>query len=206
VSTESPSPSLSPSPFLIVGLGNPGREYRLNRHNLGFMVVDQVVERHEIAQFTKKEGRALITKGAINGRPTILVKPQSYMNLSGEAVASLVRFYNVSTDHLIVAVDDINIPFGTLRLRPRGSAGGQRGLQSIVNVLGTEKFARLRLGIGRPPGRMGATGYVLQDFKPEDMDTIELMLDRSVDIIETWMKDGVVLAMSRYNGPADREG
>ncbi len=206
MSTESPSPSLSPSPFLIVGLGNPGREYRLNRHNLGFMVVDQVVERHEIAQFTKKEGRALITKGAINGRPTILVKPQSYMNLSGEAVASLVRFYNVSTDHLIVAVDDINIPFGTLRLRPRGSAGGQRGLQSIVNVLGTEKFARLRLGIGRPPGRMGATGYVLQDFKPEDMDTIELMLDRSVDIIETWMKDGVVLAMSRYNGPADREG
>jgi PTH1 family peptidyl-tRNA hydrolase len=200
VSTE------SPSPFLIVGLGNPGREYRLNRHNMGFMVIDQIVERHQIAQFTKKEGRALITKGTINGLPAILAKPQTYMNLSGEAVASLVNFYNVSIDHLIVAVDDINIPFGTLRLRPRGSAGGQRGLQSIVNALGTEKFARLRLGIGRPPGRMGTSNYVLQDFKTEDMDMIELMLDRSVDIIETWMKDGVVLAMSRYNGPADREG
>lgn len=188
-----------------MGLGNPGREYRLNRHNLGFMVMDQTVERHQLAQFTKKQGRALVTSGKINDLPAVLCKPQTYMNMSGEPVSALMKFYNIPAERLLVVVDDLNIPFGTVRLRPRGTAGGQRGLQSIVNHIGTDRFARLRLGIGRPQGQVGAASYVLQDFRPDDLDIVELMLDRSVDIIECFMKDGPVMAMSRFNGPADRE-
>lgn len=192
--------------FILVGLGNPGREYRLNRHNLGFMVMDQTVERHQLSQFTKKQGRALVTGGKINDIPALLCKPQTYMNMSGEPVSALMKLYNIPAERLLVVVDDLNIPFGTVRLRPRGTAGGQRGLQSIVNHIGTDRFARLRLGIGRPQGQLGAASYVLQDFKADDLDTVETMLDRSVDIIECFMKDGPVLAMSRFNGPADREG
>jgi len=192
--------------YLIVGLGNPGREYRLNRHNLGFMALDEVAERFDMAGFTRKQGRALYTTGQIHAQPVILVKPQTYMNLSGEAVGSLMRFYNIELDKLLVCVDDIAIPFGTIRLRPRGSAGGQRGLQSIVNVVGSDRFARLRLGIGRPPGQTPASAYVLQNFDKDEFDIIELMLKRAVDVVESFVKEGVVLAMSRFNGPADREG
>jgi PTH1 family peptidyl-tRNA hydrolase len=128
------------------------------------------------------------------------------MNLSGEAVGAMMRFYNVNVENLLVCVDDINIPFGTIRLRPRGSAGGQRGLQSIVNALGSDRFARLRLGIGRPPGQMGVSSYVLQDIKGDEFEVIELMLKRSVDVVESFIKDGPVLTMSRFNGPADRAG
>ncbi|MBL8057158.1 MAG: aminoacyl-tRNA hydrolase [Anaerolineales bacterium] len=191
---------------MIVGLGNPGREYRLNRHNLGFMALDEVAERFDMAGFTRKQGRALYTTGQIHEQPVILVKPQTYMNLSGEAVGSLMRFYNIAVEKLLVCVDDLAIPFGTLRLRPRGSAGGQRGLQSIVNVLGSDRFARLRLGIGRPPGQLPSSAYVLQNFDKDEFDVIELVLARAVDVVASFVKDGVVLTMSRYNGPADREG
>jgi PTH1 family peptidyl-tRNA hydrolase len=191
---------------MIVGLGNPGRDYRLNRHNLGFMALDEVAERFEMAGFTRKQGRALYTTGTIHDQPVILVKPQTYMNLSGEAVGSMIRFYNIAVDKLLVCVDDLAIPFGTIRLRPRGSAGGQRGLQSIINNLGTDRFARLRLGIGRPPGQASPSAYVLQNFNKDEFDIIELMLKRAVDVTEAFVKDGVVLAMSRFNGPADREG
>jgi PTH1 family peptidyl-tRNA hydrolase len=191
---------------MIVGLGNPGREYRLNRHNLGFLVLDEVAERFEMAGFTRKQGRALYTTGVIHEAPVVLVKPQTYMNLSGEAIGSMLRFYNIAVDKLLVCVDDIAIPFGTIRLRPRGSAGGQRGLQSIINVIGTDRFARLRLGIGRPPGQTAPSSFVLQNFNKDEFDVIELMLKRAVDVIASFIKDGVVLTMSRYNGPADREG
>jgi PTH1 family peptidyl-tRNA hydrolase len=192
--------------YLIAGLGNPGREYRLNRHNLGFMALDEVAERFEMAGFTRKQGRALYTTGRVHDQSVLLVKPQTYMNLSGEAVGSMMRFYNIPIDKLLVCVDDIAIPFGTIRLRPRGSAGGQRGLQSIINVLGTDRFARLRLGIGRPPGQTAPSSYVLQNFDKDEFDVIELMLKRAVDVVESFIKDGVVLTMSRFNGPADRDG
>lgn len=190
--------------YLIVGLGNPGREYRLNRHNLGFMILDRLVEHHKLLPFTKRQGKALITSGVIGGVSVILAKPQTYMNLSGEAVGSLMRFYEIPARQLLVCCDDLDLPVGTLRLRPRGTAGGQKGLKSIVQTLGTDLFPRLRIGIGRPPGRMGPSGHVLQDFTEEEMDLINLALDRAVPAIETFLTGGVVLAMSRYNGPATR--
>lgn len=192
--------------YLIVGLGNPGRDYRLNRHNLGFLALDEIAERHEMAGFTRKQGRALYTTGYIHGQPVMLVKPQTYMNQSGEAVSALVRLYNISLDKLLVIVDDLAIPFGTLRLRPRGTAGGQRGLQSIIDELGSDRFPRLRLGIGRPPGQMSPSTYVLQNFKETDMDEVDVILRRAVDVVDSFIKDGPQLTMSRYNGPADREG
>lgn len=191
--------------YLIVGLGNPGRDYRLNRHNLGFLALDEIAERHEMAGFTRKQGRALYTTGYIHEQPVMLVKPQTYMNQSGEAVAALVRFYNISLDKLLVIVDDLAIPFGTLRLRPRGTAGGQRGLQSIIDELGSDRFPRLRLGIGRPPGQMSPAAFVLQNFKESDMDEVDVILRRAVDVVDSFIKDGPQLTMSRYNGPAYRE-
>ena len=191
--------------YMIVGLGNPGREYRLNRHNLGFMALDEVADRFDMAGFTRKQGRALYTTGQIHSQPTILVKPQTYMNLSGDAVGSLLRFYNIELEKLLICVDDIAIPFGTIRLRPRGSAGGQRGLQSIITNLGSDRFARLRLGIGQPPGQTPPSAYVLQNFNQQEFDVIETMLARAVDVVEAFVKEGVVLAMSRFNGPANRE-
>jgi len=191
---------------LIVGLGNPGRDYRLNRHNLGFLALDEIAERHEMAGFTRKQGRALYTTGFIYEQPVMLVKPQTYMNQSGEAVSGLVRLYSISLDKLLVIVDDLAIPFGTLRLRPRGTAGGQRGLQSIIDELGSDRFARLRLGIGRPPGQMSPSAFVLQNFKDADMDEVDVILRRAVDVVDSFIKNGVQLTMSRYNGPVDREG
>jgi len=192
--------------YLIVGLGNPGRDYRLNRHNLGFLALDEIAERHEMAGFTRKQGRALYTTGFIYEQPVMLVKPQTYMNQSGEAVSGLVRLYSISLDKLLVIVDDLAIPFGTLRLRPRGTAGGQRGLQSIIDELGSDRFARLRLGIGRPPGQMSPSAFVLQNFKDADMDEVDVILRRAVDVVDSFIKNGVQLTMSRYNGPVDREG
>jgi peptidyl-tRNA hydrolase, PTH1 family len=191
--------------FLIVGLGNPGREYRLNRHNLGFMILDRLVEHHKLMPFTKRQGKALITTGVVADVPVILAKPQTYMNLSGEAVGSLMHFYEISTRQLLVCCDDLDLPVGTLRLRPRGTAGGQKGLKSIVQSLGTDLFPRLRIGIGRPSGRQAPSGHVLQDFTEDELELINLALDRAVPAIETFVTEGVVLAMSRYNGPATRE-
>ncbi len=192
--------------YLIVGLGNPGRDYRLSRHNLGFLTLDEIAERHEMAGFTRKRGQALYTTGFIYEQPVMLVKPQTYMNRSGEAVSDLVRLYSISLDKLLVIVDDLAIPFGTLRLRPRGTAGGQRGLQSIIDELGSDRFARLRLGIGRPPGQMSPSVFVLQNFKDADMDEVDVILRRAVDVVDSFIKNGVQLTMSRYNGPVDREG
>jgi PTH1 family peptidyl-tRNA hydrolase len=190
--------------FLIVGLGNPGREYRFNRHNLGFMILDRIVERHGLAPFTKRQGKALITTGALAEKSVILVKPQTYMNLSGEPVGSLLRFYEIPPKQMLVCCDDLDLPVGTIRLRPRGTAGGQKGLKSIVQTIGTDLFPRLRIGIGRPPGQQTPSGHVLHDFTADEMELIELALDKSVPAIETFLKDGVVLAMSRFNGPATR--
>lgn len=192
--------------FLIVGLGNPGREYRFNRHNMGFLALDYIAERFDWAGFTRKQGRALYTDGKLGDLSVLLVKPQTYMNQSGEAVAMMMNMYKIPIDKLLVIVDDLNIPFGTVRLRPRGTAGGQRGLQSIIDHTRSDRFARLRLGIGRPPGQTAASKFVLQDFKQEDNEFIDVMLNRAVDMTESFIKDGPQLTMSRFNGPADRTG
>jgi PTH1 family peptidyl-tRNA hydrolase len=190
--------------LLIVGLGNPGREYRYNRHNAGFMLLDRLVQRHGFLGFSRRQGKALITTGAIANAAVILAKPQTFMNLSGEAVSSLLRFYALPLDRLLVCLDDIDLPVGTLRLRPDGGSAGQGGLQSIIEQLGTEAFPRLRIGVGRPPGAKAAAHYVLRDFKGEELEFINQTLDRAADAVQCFVTDGLIVAMNRFNGPGDK--
>jgi peptidyl-tRNA hydrolase, PTH1 family len=191
--------------YLIVGLGNPGRDYRHNRHNVGFMLLDRLVEHHRLLGFTKKQNKALITGGLIAEKSVILAKPQTYMNLSGEAVSGLLRFYDIPLERLLVAFDELDLPTGVLRLRAEGGTSGHNGMKSIIQYLGTEKFPRLRIGIGRPPGRMDPAAYVLQDFKGDDADVMAITLDHAAEAVETFLKDGLVMAMNRFNGAAGSE-
>lgn len=193
-----------PDRYLIVGLGNPGREYRTNRHNAGFMLLDRFVERHKLLGFTKRQGKALITTGLLGAASIVLAKPQTFMNLSGEAVSPLVHFYNLPLERLLVCVDDIDLPLGNLRLRPEGGSAGHNGMGSIIEQLGTEVFPRLRLGVGRPPGSKAAAGYVLRDFRGEEQEIMTLALDKGVDAVEFFIREGLVTSMNRYNGPADK--
>lgn len=188
-----------PAPFLIVGLGNPGREYRDNRHNAGFLLVDRLARLLEIA-ITKVQHKALIGSGQMEGRKVVLAKPQTYMNLSGQSVGSLVRFYKIPLSQVLVAHDDLDLPLGTLRLRPGGGAGGQKGVASIIEQLGTPDFARLRIGIGRPPGQMDPAAYVLQDFSSSERDLVDAALERAASAARLFVLNGLEAAMNQYNG------
>ncbi len=185
--------------FLIIGLGNPGREYERTRHNIGFRVLDSIARTHGMS-FSKKQARALVAEGVIADRRVMLVKPQTYMNLSGEAVGSLIAFYKLPLSALMVIHDDMDLPLGTLRIRAAGSAGGQNGMRSIIAHLGSQQFARMRFGIGRPPGRMDPAAYVLQDFDQADAILLDETLARVGKAIETWLRFGIELAMTRHNG------
>ncbi len=196
---------MNETPALIVGLGNPGREYRLNRHNAGFLAVDRLVYRRGWAAFTRKQSNALVTGGEIDGRRIIAAKPQTFMNLSGGSVAGLARFYQIPPESVMVCVDDLNLPFGSVRIRPRGTAGGQRGLQSIIDSLGSDHFPRLRIGIGRPPGQMRHAAYVLKDFSGDELDLLDTVFDRTVEALLSWLADGIDLAMSKFNGPLEKD-
>jgi PTH1 family peptidyl-tRNA hydrolase len=186
--------------FLIVGLGNPGREYKETRHNAGFMVVDRLCQKWGIKP-NRLQSRALIAHTLVNENKVILAKPQTFMNLSGEAVAALMRFYKVELGNLLVAHDDIDLPLGTLRIRPGGGSAGQKGLSSIIQVLGTQEFPRLRVGIGRPPGRMDAADYVLQSFSKGDQETIQFVLIKAEEAVMTFLEQGITKAMNQFNGP-----
>lgn len=190
--------------FLIVGLGNPGREYAFNRHNVGFMAVDRLAKKHGTA-FTRRQGKALITTISVEAHSLVLAKPQTFMNLSGDAVASLLHFYDVPLENFLVCFDDLDLPVGTIRLRPQGGSAGQNGVQSIIEKLGTQNFPRLRLGIGRPPGRMLAAAYVLRDFDKFDGEVMNLTLDKAVEAIEVFVVEGLNAAMNKFNGTADSE-
>lgn len=187
------------NPYLIIGLGNPGADFRHNRHNIGFMVVDALAETANLP-LRRVEFRAIVGKGILDGRRVILVKPQTYMNDSGQAVAPLVSFYKIPLENLLVVHDDLDLPFGTLRLRPLGGTGGQRGMESIVDKLWTNNFARLRVGIGRPPGRMAPRDYVLHDFDPPQCEWLPGLFDQAVAAIRMFISDGIEKAMNRYNG------
>ncbi|MCA1953656.1 MAG: aminoacyl-tRNA hydrolase [Anaerolinea sp.] len=185
--------------YLIVGLGNPGREYRATRHNAGFMVVDALAQAWQI-RMARVQAKAIIGSGVFSGQKVVLAKPQTYMNLSGESVMALMRFYKTPADHLLVVHDDLDLPPGTLRLRPGGGAGGQKGVASIIQRLGGQDFARLRIGIGRPPGQMEAATYVLEDFTAAEQELMKLVLARAVLAVETFVSEGLEMAMNRYNG------
>jgi len=186
------------SPFIIAGLGNPGRQYRNNRHNIGFMLIDRLAARLEV-KFSRLEAKALVTKANYQNRRLILAKPQTYMNLSGQSIATLVKFYHVPIENLLVAYDDVDLPFGSIRLRPGGGSAGQKGMASIIERLGTQEYPRLRLGIGRPPGRMEAADYVLQDFPTAEIAILPEILDRAVQAVLTCVWQGLEAAMNQYN-------
>lgn len=198
-------PSSSPSsPFLFVGLGNPGREYRESRHNIGFMAIDRICSTAGI-KLGKLQSKALVASASLKGQKVILAKPQTFMNLSGQAVSSLIRFYKIPLEQFLVIHDDIDLPVGTIRIRQSGGSAGQRGLASIIQSLGTQDFPRLRIGVGRPPGQMEAADYVLQSFSKSDLEIITVVLDRVVEASQLFISDGLNAAMNQYNGALQKE-
>lgn len=197
--TQSPSQAEpSGESFLVVGLGNPGREYKRTRHNIGFMLVDQLATRME-AEFTRTQSKALITDGRHQGRKIILAKPQTYMNRSGHATRALLKFYKLAPDHLLVAYDDVDLPFGSIRLKAAGGSAGHKGMQSILEQLGTDQFPRLRLGVGRPPGQKQAANYVLKPFNQEEEAFLANFIERAADTAQAFIVQGIDYAMTHYN-------
>jgi peptidyl-tRNA hydrolase, PTH1 family len=188
---------------LIVGLGNPGPEYAHTRHNVGFMVVDELSRRHRIPVKMLKHS-ARIGEGEIQGEPTALAKPLTYMNISGQSVGPLLRRHSLPPSSLVVVYDDADLPLGKIRLRARGSAGGHGGLKSIIGTLGTTEFPRVRIGIGRS-GRGDLVDHVLGGFRREERDTIEHAIQRAADAVEEILTDGIEPAMNRFNA-AEPEG
>lgn len=185
-------------PYLIVGLGNPDRANRGNRHNIGFMVLDRLAARLETS-FSRVKMDTLMTAVRSGEERLILAKPQTYMNLSGRAVASFMRFYKLPREHLLVVYDDVDLPFEALRLKPDGGDAGQKGVRSIIQQLGTQEFPRLRVGIGRPPGRTPVSSYVLQDFSDEEQELLPFVLDQAVSAILHFVEHGLASAMTHYN-------
>jgi peptidyl-tRNA hydrolase, PTH1 family len=190
--------SLRPTPLLIIGLGNPGRGYRRNRHNIGFQILDALAE-SQGARFTRTQANALVTDARLEGVRLILAKPQTYMNNAGQSVGSLARFFRLPAEQILAVHDDLDLPLGALRLRPGGGSGGHRGLGSIVEHLGLAEFPRLRFGIGRPPGAMDPADFVLQDFSPADDEIVAASLERAVACIRTFALEGIQAAMTRFN-------
>lgn len=185
--------------FLLIGLGNPGREYQNNRHNFGFMLIDRIAVRLN-ARGMKVQSKAIVTNAIYEDRKLILAKPQTFMNLSGQSVQGLINFYKLPLDNLMILSDDLDLPFGTIRIRASGGPGGQRGLSSVLERLGTKDVPRLRLGIGRPPGRMDPAYYVLQNFSRPDLQAISEILDRAADAALEFVKNGLNTAMNKFNG------
>jgi PTH1 family peptidyl-tRNA hydrolase len=167
------------------------------------MLVDRLAERLDVS-FGRVESKALVTRAEYQGRRLILAKPQTYMNLSGQAVSALLRFYKVQPDQLLVIYDDVDLPLGTLRLRPGGGSSGQKGVKSIIEQLGTENFPRLRIGIDRPPGRMDASAYVLSNFSKAQAEHMVQILERGAEAALTFVTQGLETAMNQYNGPEAR--
>jgi peptidyl-tRNA hydrolase, PTH1 family len=186
--------------FLIVGLGNPGREYAQTRHNIGFRIADHMAKMLGI-RFGRQQNQAFIASGAHSGSKLILAKPQTFMNLSGRSVSGLVRFYKVPPANLLVCCDDIDLPMGTIRMRASGGSAGQRGMQSILDALGTKDVPRLRFGVGRPPGRMDAAAYVLRSFDTAEEEIIPIIVGKAVEAALTFVERGMDEAMNRFNSP-----
>ena len=185
-------------PFLIVGLGNPGAEFSHNRHNVGFMLLDCLADRLG-ESFSRLESNSLLTKAKYQNKRLLLAKPQTFMNLSGQAVSRLVKYYKIPLESLLIVYDDVDLPLESIRIRPNGGAGGHKGVASIIERLGTKEFPRLRLGIGRPSGRKNAAAHVLQNFTKEENEFLEVTLKRAVDAVLVFVSAGLETAMNKYN-------
>ena len=188
-------------PFLVVGLGNPGPAYRGNRHNVGFMVLGVLAERIG-GRFSKHKARADVIEGRRGPPPAprvVLAEPRSYMNESGGPVAGLCGFYKIPVERLVVVHDELDLPYGSLRLKRGGGDNGHNGLRSITRSLGSREYLRVRFGIGRPAGRMDAADYVLRDFSAAERKDLDFHVDRAADAVETLVRDGLESAQNRYN-------
>ena len=185
---------------LIVGLGNPGREYRDTRHNVGFMVADEIVRRHNLtlAIAPSQIPEAMIAK-KFGADGLLVAKPLTFMNNSGDAVSALARYYDISIGDLLVVVDEVALPFGRLRARARGSAGGHNGLKSVIARLGTTEFARLRLGVGRGDARRDLADHVLSKFEADEQSALGEFITRAADAAEMFAAEGIEKVMSTYN-------
>jgi peptidyl-tRNA hydrolase, PTH1 family len=188
---------------VIVGLGNPGRRYRDTRHNVGFAVADLLAERHG-ASFEGAPGEAVMARlRTLGAGGTLIVKPLTFMNLSGHAVSEVARYFRVEIADILVVADDVNLPLGRLRARPRGSAGGHNGFRSIIEQFGSQDFPRLRIGVGRGDARRDLADHVLAGFEPGERAEIEAALGRAADASELFVAEGIEAVMNRFNGPGD---
>ena len=187
--------------WLIAGLGNPGPAYAGNRHNAGFMVADVLAARLG-ARFKRDRSRAEVVTGQLDGVPVTLAKPLSFMNLSGGAVASLRAFYKVPPERIIVIHDELDLPFGVVRLKSGGGDNGHNGLRSVTSALGTRDYYRVRVGIGRPPGRMDPAAFVLRDFNAAERKELPFLIDRSADATAALISSGLATAQNAFHGEA----
>ena len=197
---EAPEPEAGEA-WLVAGLGNPGKDYARNRHNVGFRVVDELARRRDVRfDRTKSHGKLAIARR--DGQPLYLLKPQTYVNLSGRCVAPVARFYQVPPDRILVVCDDIDLPFARIRIRPDGSSGGHNGLKSIIQELGNRQdFPRIRIGVGRPPHiREAVVGHVLEDFSKEEEAELSPVLEDAANAVDLILAGKIDQAMDRYNG------
>lgn len=185
--------------FVIVGLGNPGDKYRETRHNAGYMAIDALAKRHNIG-VDRMRHRGLIGEGWIEGEKVILVKPQTFMNLSGECVLDIKNFYKIDNSHIIVIYDDIDIDVGRIRVRRSGSGGSHKGMQSIIEMLKGQDFPRIRIGIGTPPEYMDLVRYVMSPFDSRELEDIEMAVEKAADAAELIVTRDVSYAMNKCNG------
>lgn len=185
--------------YLIVGLGNPGRNYVDTRHNVGFMTIDRIANKHNI-EVIKSKHNALIGEGSIKGERVILMKPMTFMNESGRAIIDCVRFLKIPIDNIIVICDDIDIPFGTVRVKKKGSAGTHNGLKSIINHTKDQNFPRIKISVGKKPAYMDLANFVLSRFSNDEKKVLDLQIDDAVEATELIIKSGVDEAMNKLNG------
>ena len=183
---------------LIVGLGNPGPRYLGTRHNVGFEVVDEVAVRRELA-FESGPAEAVVARERGPGSRVMLVKPLTFMNLSGRAVGHLSRYFRIAVDDVLIVTDDVNLPLGRIRARARGSDGGHNGLRSVIGEFGTENVARLRVGVGRGDGRLDLSDHVLARFQDDEVEMMRSVIRRAADAAEAYEREGISAVMDRFN-------
>ncbi len=188
--------------WLVVGLGNPGARYENTRHNAGQFVVDELASRRSERWREHKAGaRVIETWLRMGGEKVVLAKPNTYMNLSGAPVAALAKYYDVEPDHVIVIHDELDIPFDTLKLKVGGSPGGHNGVKDIIRTLGTQDFNRVRVGIGRPPGRQDAADWVLNPFSAAERENLPLLISDAADAVEQLIDEGLLAAQQKHHAP-----
>lgn len=189
---------------IVVGLGNPGQKYKATRHNVGFDVLARLAQRYDVGR-PKSKFNAEVVETVIKNQKTILLSPLTYMNRSGQSVRAAVDFYKLPLTDLLVICDDINLDVARLRFRPSGSAGGQNGLNDIIQRLGSQAIGRLRVGVGRPPPDWDAADFVLGKFSPEDQSEIEIGVTRAANAVEVWVEKGMQFAMNQFNADPKQE-